>query len=226
MKPLEKPGCYGFVRKDSGEVVYVGESVNLRKRLYEHSTPNRRSKQAKKVLYDAFDKYGYNMFRFVVFEYCDTKEQAIQLEIKYHERYRPRYSIAPPGGFIKPAEFRPFTLLNVETGELRSFNTKPEADRELNMTAVRLLNGSRNKERGWVGKYDDDNTSWEELFIRGTTKPRKGKKIYQYTLEGEFVAEYRTAQEASRKTGIARSGISQAKNKENRSAGGFKWKGE
>lgn len=35
--PPDRPGIYRFVRKDTGEVTYVGEASNLRKRKYQHT---------------------------------------------------------------------------------------------------------------------------------------------------------------------------------------------
>lgn len=52
------------------------------------------------------------------------------------------------------------------------------------------------------------------------------KPILQYTLDMEFVAEYPSASEASRKTGINKSNISSCcnGNPEHKSAGGYVWK--
>lgn len=54
----------------------------------------------------------------------------------------------------------------------------------------------------------------------------KSKPILQYTLDDKFVAEYESAFDASRQTGICRASISKCcLNKQyNKSAGGFVWK--
>lgn len=53
-----------------------------------------------------------------------------------------------------------------------------------------------------------------------------GKKVYQYDLNGNYLAEYKNVNEASRQTGINNHGISSAaldRCEHNKSAGGFMW---
>ena len=50
------------------------------------------------------------------------------------------------------------------------------------------------------------------------------KPVIQYTLDGKFIAEYPSAHEASRQTGINRGNISACCRGERKSAGGFEWK--
>ena len=49
------------------------------------------------------------------------------------------------------------------------------------------------------------------------------KPILQYTLDGQFVAEYMSMKEASRQTGICISSISDCCNNKLKTAGGYKW---
>ena len=74
--------------------------------------------------------------------------------------------------------------------------------------------------------------TWEENQRRGYEDRRNGvgasgkicKPIFQYTLEGDFVAEYHSAHAAERATGVLNSSISAVINGRNKSAGGFIWK--
>lgn len=50
------------------------------------------------------------------------------------------------------------------------------------------------------------------------------KTVIQYTKNDEFVAEYKSTQEASRQTGINQSHISDVCNGKRKSAGGYVWK--
>lgn len=74
----------------------------------------------------------------------------------------------------------------------------------------------------------------KEKVINGTVNSRS-KPVLQYTIDGEFVAEYKSATEAQRQTGICQSDISACcRNKSeigkdgykftHRTAGGYVWK--
>ena len=67
--------------------------------------------------------------------------------------------------------------------------------------------------------YADNNAHALNKKLR---QPR-GNKIIQFEINGTFVAEYKSACEASRITGIGRSMISHCLNNRAKTAGGYKW---
>lgn len=89
-----------------------------------------------------------------------------------------------------------------------------------------------------VNHIDEDKTNnavWnlnlmtkEENNAYGTRNERIikkcGKPVVQYTLDGEFVAEYATLKDAERKTNIKSSNIANVCNHKNKTAGGYVWK--
>lgn len=89
-----------------------------------------------------------------------------------------------------------------------------------------------------VNHIDEDKTNncvWnlnlmtkEENNAYGTRNKRIiekcGKQVIQYTLEGQFVAEYPSIREAERQTGIKHQNISKCCYGDVKSAGGFIWK--
>ena len=62
-----------------------------------------------------------------------------------------------------------------------------------------------------------------ERYDPRTALPNHRKKIIQYSLQGEFIAEYESAAEASRKTGIGRTAISLCATGKTKSSGGYRW---
>ena len=58
--------------------------------------------------------------------------------------------------------------------------------------------------------------------VKGKIGERTAKAVVQYTMDGEFVAEYKSAMEAERQTGIHQ--IHRVCRNERKSAGGYKWK--
>jgi len=74
--------------------------------------------------------------------------------------------------------------------------------------------------------------TWKENQRRANEDQKKGvgangrqcKPAYQYTLEGDFVAEYHSASAAGRATGVTQYSISAVIKGEQKTAGGFIWK--
>lgn len=65
----------------------------------------------------------------------------------------------------------------------------------------------------------------DETKIRMTNAKRdKMTPVLQYTLDGEFVAEYESQRAAARASGVRQSGIQHCLQKEGRTSGGFIWK--
>lgn len=72
----------------------------------------------------------------------------------------------------------------------------------------------------------DDQKQKISLSLLGKKKPNAGgnKPIQQYTINGQFITEYKSVSEAHRLTNIPQSGISLCCNNKRISSGGFKWK--
>ena len=66
-----------------------------------------------------------------------------------------------------------------------------------------------------------------EMFNIDSSAPtrirKKGRTVYQYSLDGKFIAEYPTGVAAAKATGVAKSAISKCINSEQGPAGGYKW---
>lgn len=72
-----------------------------------------------------------------------------------------------------------------------------------------------------------DNINWGTCLDRSSEKhinhPLKSKPVIQYTLDMVFVAEYPSAAEAERQTGIGNQHICNCRNGKRKSAGGYIW---
>lgn len=92
-----------------------------------------------------------------------------------------------------------------------------------NLPTVNHIDGNkRNNEVSnleWAS-FSDNNT---HALKTGLRSPR-GNTVLQYTINGAFVASYRSACEAARKTGISRGMISHCLNGRAKTACGFVWK--
>lgn len=64
----------------------------------------------------------------------------------------------------------------------------------------------------------------KKLSIAHTDNPKKIKPVIQYTLDGQFVAEYPSGMEASKQNGISAGHISHCCLGKRKTAGGYVWK--
>ena len=69
-KDLEFCGIYMLLNTKNGKR-YVGSSINIRKRLWEHRALLRHNKHGNPHLQNAWNKYGENFFEYSVLEKCD-----------------------------------------------------------------------------------------------------------------------------------------------------------
>lgn len=135
---------------------------------------------------------------------------------------------------------------NLEGIYLNSYSSATEASQELNIAGsdiLRCINSEVKSAGGFIWKpYKEDKVNVDSLMVRVTSKGTRlydmseegkrkrsashGKPVNQYTVEGEYIATFCNASEASRKTGINRSGIQRCCNKKDtkyKTAGGCLW---
>lgn len=70
---IKKAGIYGFQKIETGEIVYIGSTINLWKRFFQHITGN----NSNLILQRAIAKYSLASFRFIVFEFITVEEYSI-----------------------------------------------------------------------------------------------------------------------------------------------------
>ena len=75
-------GIYKIVNKDNGKY-YVGRTLNLDKRWYQHKKLLIKNKHFNKYLQSVWNKYGLDKFEFIIVEYVNDKNELINIEQKY-----------------------------------------------------------------------------------------------------------------------------------------------
>lgn len=171
----------------------------------------------------AIKEWGWPSFEENILRLCTTREDADLWEKYYIQKYNSierGYNIAQ-GGFKVPIQ-RPVVRYSNKGELIEKYDTILEASKQ---TGVCVGNISRccqkqklfNSAGGSQWRYADDSDLPMEL-----NKP--GKPIVQYDLNGQYVAEYSSACEASRQTGIGRSSIANALCGISQSAGNYLWR--
>lgn len=91
-----KSGIYMWTNKLNGKV-YVGSSVDLRRRLLEYYNVNRILNEKSMPINVALLKYGYQNFAFTILEFCDI-DRLMSREKYFFEIYSPEYNILKTPG--------------------------------------------------------------------------------------------------------------------------------
>lgn len=92
--PLNLPGVYIIVNTVSGGI-YIGSSVNVRRRWNEHRSSFRKDSNSCVILQSAWNKYGEESFVFAVLQYVDSKDDLHVEEQRYIDKLKPEYNAQP-----------------------------------------------------------------------------------------------------------------------------------
>lgn len=94
---------------------YIGISVNIEKRWNAHKNPYNWSREANKILYRAFVKYGIQNFSFTVLEECSVEEleEKEKYYIEMYDTYKNGYN-ATAGGEDNAGDSHPGHKLTEE----------------------------------------------------------------------------------------------------------------
>lgn len=132
-----------------------------------------------------------------------------------------------------PAKSKPVYQCTFNGKILKKYPSIKEAARltglkEANIASV-CYGGKSKSAGGYLWSFSSNVEELQKILKRKhEVKPRHGKNVHQYTLEGKHIATYISAAEASRQTGVCKVNIIQVCNHVvgYKSAGGFLWKYE
>ena len=86
-------GIYKITNKVNGKC-YIGQSINIKKRLSQHKSQTYRNIHINKILYQAIKKYGIENFTFDIIEKCETNslDDREKYWIEYYDSYNNGYN--------------------------------------------------------------------------------------------------------------------------------------
>lgn len=187
--------------------IYIGQSRNIKLRWQGHKSDFKNKRHRCKI-YNSFKKYGYERHKFEIIHYIDLEvpqNRFDELEQFYIDYYRNNkfelLNMKEAGCYGKHTEETKEKLRNINLGKKLSDETKEKIG---------------NKSRG--NKY--------RLGVKETidTLIKRSKPVMQYSLDGEFIAEFMGGKTAERETGIPQANISENCRGKRKSAGGYLWK--
>ena len=78
--------------------IYIGSSINLEKRNYNHFRNLKNNKHGNDYLQKAYNKYGKDNFIFEIISYIEDKTKLIEYEQKWLDFFNPEYNILKTAG--------------------------------------------------------------------------------------------------------------------------------
>ena len=195
----KKIGIY-CIENMVNEHKYIGQSINLKDRLYGHKTKLKHNKHPNRHLQFAVNKYGMENFKFYIIEECDIP-QLDERERYYISLYKTNN---PEFGYnIEPGGSRDLKTMSDETKLKISESLKGRAFTEEHRAKIGQANLSRQISEETRQKISDNHAD-----VSGQKNPRAVVPIYCPELDETFWG----AKEAADKYGFNRNHITNCAN--------------
>jgi group I intron endonuclease len=239
----------GYIYKISNLVngkCYIGESKqkDIKKRWNKHII-SLKTKKGSPALIGAFEKYGIENFKFEILIICFNNDRFFY-EIEYIQKFN---ALVPNGYNILEGRIK---IIGINSKSFQEFIEKKKEVSSIYKDKTKLFSDNKNYdklqkvvEEGQDGndnsrKHTDETKSKISQSIKNyfdndknlgnIEKHReimtkcKGKIINQYSLENEFLNQFKSIREAERETSISRSNIQFCLYGQTKQAGGYIWK--
>lgn len=187
---------YCYTNKITGKR-YIGlTSLGLDVRAGDNGTRYRNCP----YFYNAIQKYGWNNFERVVLADNLSHDEACRLEQYYIKEYN---TVAPNG-------------YNLTCGGDSGFHHTEDTKRKIS------AHNKGNKSRTGYRNSEINNQRASERMKGNQYGKKHGRPVLQYSLTGKFIAEFPSAADAIRATGIT--SVKKAVRGEYKTAGGYVWR--
>lgn len=194
------------------KVVYVGETKDLKSRIYQHLY-NKNTNDFKDEFISNVKKKGLSPI-FEIVDFANTKREALTKENLYINKY------------LKEG-FELFNKRNNQTVRQFDLNGNLIAEFEDRLMAERITGIRPRLDRYTAGGFYWTYGQFDPSKIKQKAEALKVrcKVVQQFDLNGNLIAEFEGVRIAGKETGIDHRSISQvaAGSKIRRTAGGFKW---
>ena len=197
--------------------VYIGASTKTLEDRQDDHIQKANNKNTIKF-HEAISTYGPDSFHWVQIDTASSADELASKEIKYIAEYNTKengYNSDKGGGFKKTIyKYNLDGTLNQTYEDLtkagESINVKKQAISRACWSVNHTLGG-------YLWSYD-----YQERFYPNSDNRKK--EVIQYNLNGNFLAKFVSASEASRISGISKTCITRCCRGEREHSGGFLWK--
>lgn len=201
----------------TGEIYIGATSKSIEERKNDHIQKARNDSGS--YFQESIATYGEGAFKWSEIDTAVNLDELALKEKMYilkYDCFQNGYNSDSGGGVTKTVY-----QYDVQTGKLiDSFKNLKSAANAVNAAITTISNACLNYTKTAKGFY------WsycEEEHYSGDFDRRK-KKVFQYSLDFDFITEFKSVSEASRNTGISKTCISRCCRGEREQTGGFLWK--
>lgn len=215
---------YKVTNKINGKI-YIGKTGNFKERRWQHE---RCYEKEDCVFHRAIQKYGKENFEWEIIDEASGLENAYELEKKYIKEYNSHikdngYNMTKGGAGGAAPNVRPIVCLTLSGKFVKKYESAAEAEREDGFNNVNVLLNCKEKLltcKNHMFMFEDDYLKNGAKIYKKPKSPR-ARKIIQCDMNGNFINEYKSVQEAASKTGANRTTISGVLSGTYKSANGF-----
>ena len=201
---------------------YIGQTCNFEKRKKQHI---RCYEKENCYFHRAIQKYGVDCFLWEIIETCQGAEKAFELEKYYIEKfntYRNGYNMTKGGDGAPYHNARAVVLLTLDGEYVKRYDSAQDTEidgfhnSDVLLSCKNLLHSCK----GYMFMFEDEYRKNGAKIYR-KPEPNGMKKIIQCDINGNFINEFKSVQEASIKTNSNRTAISGVLAKRYKTANGF-----
>lgn len=201
---------------------YIGQTCNFEKRKKQHI---RCYEKENCYFHRAIQKYGVDCFLWEIIETCQGAEKAFELEKYYIEKfntYRNGYNMTKGGEGAPYHNARAVVLLTLDGEYVKRYDSAQDTEidgfhnSDVLLSCKNLLHSCK----GYMFMFEDEYRKNGAKIYR-KPEPNGMKKIIQCDINGNFINEFKSVQEASIKTNSNRTAISGVLAKRYKTANGF-----
>lgn len=211
----EKAIIYKVINDQTNEVYIGATTKSIEDRRQDHYQKSTTGSEVK--FHNAINTHGIDSFQWEQIDTASSKDELAQKEINYIEEFdslNSGYNSDKGGGFKKT--IYKYNLDGSLNSTFESLNDAGESIYVRKQDISRACWSVNHTLGGYMWSYD-----YVEPFIPKTDNRKK--EVLQYNINGNLLARYVSASEASRKTGISKTCITRCCRKEREQSGGFVW---
>lgn len=214
-------GIYKITNTENGKC-YIGQSRDIEARWQKHLSSYKSSPDWE--LYRAFKKYGISKFTFEIVEECQIEElnEREVYWIAQYNSFNNGYNMTLGGEACNGTNDKIVYQYDLSGRLVGEYKSAHEAARALNIQFTNICKVCRG-ERKTAGGFG---WSYEKKIIEEPiqTIVKHNTAVLQYDKQGNFIAEYKSAREAWKQTGINNTTIGLVCKGKGKTAGGFVWR--
>lgn len=217
---------YKATSKTTGKS-YIGQTCRIKQRIWEHQRCNLEHENS--ILHREIERLGSKDFTWEILEEVYSRKESLELESYYVSKYNTQYPNGyneTAGGNATPWDWSiPVVCLTLDGEFVKEYRSSAEAERLDGFTNTTVLECCKGKAltcKGHQFMFKDD---YEANGSKKYVKPNVWNmtSVIQCDMDGNFIAKYKSVQDASRISGVRRSTISGVITGTYKSAGGYIW---